>query len=161
MQNFGVRRVADFRKAKWSTITGRVRRTLPVTPSIEEVPATSPSKHMAPDGLDLAQLRSWIRQGRKIVLSYRDEQGRETDRTVWPVAVGYHDAVRLIAAWCELRRDFRHFRSDRVADASFLDEHYPARPAILRAQWRQSVHAQDQTRSIDGEEDGLRRPFGR
>ena len=42
MQNFGVRRVTDFRKAKWSTITGRVRRTLPVTPSIEEVPATSP-----------------------------------------------------------------------------------------------------------------------
>ena len=122
----------------------------------------TPMRRTAPaDGLDLAQLRNWIRQGRKLILRYRDEQGRETDRTVWPVAVGYHDAVRLIAAWCELRRDFRHFRSDRVADASFLDEHYPARPAILRAQWRQSVHAQDQTRSIDGEEDGLRRPFGR
>jgi predicted DNA-binding transcriptional regulator YafY len=104
-------------------------------------PATmaSPRRSAVEDGLDLAMLRSWIRQGRKIVLSYRDEAGRATDRTVWPVAIGFHDAVRLIAAWCELREDFRHFRTDRVAKASFLEERYPARPAALRGAWRKSL----------------------
>ena len=114
---------------------------------IDPAVTTSPSKHRAPDGLDLAQLRSWIRQGRKIVLSYRDEQGRQTDRTVWPVAVGFQETVRLIAAWCEMRQDFRHFRSDRVAAASFLEERYPARPATLRAAWRRSVQAEHDRRA--------------
>ncbi len=93
-----------------------------------------------PDRLDIAQVRAWIHAGKKIALRYEDEQGRETQRTVWPVAVGYHEASRLLAAWCELRRDFRHFRADRVAAADFLDERYPERPAALRAKWRKSLH---------------------
>ena len=121
---------------------------------IDPAVTTSPSKHMAPDGLDLAQLRSWIRQGRKIVLSYRDEQGRQTDRTVWPVAVGFQETVRLIAAWCEMRQDFRHFRSDRVAAASFLEERYPARPATLRAAWRRSVLEERARRAACGRSAG-------
>jgi predicted DNA-binding transcriptional regulator YafY len=44
--------------------------------------------------------------------------------------------VRVVAAWCELRRDFRHFRTDRVVDADFIDERYPARREMLRAEWR-------------------------
>ncbi len=42
MQNFAVLRATDFRNRKWSTMIGLPRRTLPVTPSMEEVPATSP-----------------------------------------------------------------------------------------------------------------------
>ena len=101
-----------------------------------------PSHRTPPDGLDLGRLRSWIRQGRKIVLSYRDEQGRETGRTIWPVALGFQDATRLIAAWCEMRQDFRHFRSDRVAAAEFLEERYPTRPSVLRAEWRRTFAEQ-------------------
>ena len=44
---------------------------------------------------------------RKIGLCYRDELGRETRRTVWPVKVAYLETVRHLAAWCELRQDFR------------------------------------------------------
>ena len=70
----------------------------------------------------------------KIQLTYRDENEQETRRTVWPVAVAYYETVRLLAAWCELRGDFRHFRTDRVTEAEFLDERYPARRDILRSQ---------------------------
>ena len=91
------------------------------------------------DGLDVAQVRTWIHAGRKIHLDYRDEQGRATQRKVWPVAIAYLETVRMLAAWCELRRDFRHFRADRVAAADFLDERYPERPAALRAKWRKSL----------------------
>ena len=33
---------------------------------------------------------------------------------VWPVAIAYYETVRLLAAWCELREDFRHFRTDHM-----------------------------------------------
>jgi len=45
----------------------------------------------------------------------------------------------LLAAWCELRGDFRSFRTDRVVDAVYLDEKYPERRDILKAKWRQSM----------------------
>ncbi len=93
----------------------------------------------AVDGLDMAQVRVWIRAGRKIALDYRDEQGRPTERVIWPVTVAYLETVRVLAAWCELRRDFRHFRTDRVAGAVFLDDRYPERPTILRARWRKTL----------------------
>jgi predicted DNA-binding transcriptional regulator YafY len=93
----------------------------------------------AADAIDMQRVRAAIHAGRKIRLSYRDEQGRPSDRVIWPVAVGYLETARVLAAWCELREDFRHFRTDRVADAEFLDERYPARPAILRTQWRRSL----------------------
>ncbi len=94
---------------------------------------------IAPDAIDMARLRAQIRVGRKLALKYRDEQGRETSRIVWPVTLAYMESVRMIAAWCELRRDFRHFRTDRVAEADFLDERYPERPVILRAKWRKTL----------------------
>lgn len=88
------------------------------------------------DGLDLAQARRWIRGGKKLRLGYRDDQGRTTARTVWPVMIGYAETVRLLAAWCELREGFRHFRTERVTSAEFLDEPIGCSPAELHARWR-------------------------
>jgi predicted DNA-binding transcriptional regulator YafY len=94
----------------------------------------------AQDRLDMARARAAIRSGEKVWLRYADEQGRETERTVWPFAVGYLDATRLLVAWCELRGDFRSFRTDRVMEARFQGERYPERPGLLRARWRRSVN---------------------
>ncbi len=96
---------------------------------------TAPGWKIPADGLDVAQARAWIRSGRKIALVYRDNADRRTERVVWPIVIGYLDAVRTLIAWCELRQDFRDFRIDRVADATFLDERFPGRPAALRARW--------------------------
>jgi predicted DNA-binding transcriptional regulator YafY len=106
---------------------------------LDPVGRARPNWNQATDGLDMAAVRGAIRAGHKIVLAYRDEQGRESDRTIWPITVGYHETVRLLVGWCELRLDFRSFRTDRVAGAQFLDERYPERPAILRARWRKSL----------------------
>jgi predicted DNA-binding transcriptional regulator YafY len=89
----------------------------------------------------MARVRAQIHAGRKIELCYRDEQGRETKRTVWPVTVGYLETVRHLIAWCELRQDFRSFRTDRVTAAGFLDERYPERPGALRTKWRRTLLA--------------------
>ena len=88
------------------------------------------------DAIDMARVREAIRGQHKIALVYRDEAGAETERTIWPIAVGYYDAVRLIAGWCELREGFRNFRTDRVVDAGFTDERYPGRRAQLMHRWR-------------------------
>ena len=105
-------------------------------------PATEmpPARSLATDGLDMAQVRAQIHAGRKIRVRYRDEQDRESDRVVWPVTVGYMETVRHLIAWCELRQDFRSFRTDRVLAAGFLDERYPERPSALRAKWRRTLN---------------------
>jgi predicted DNA-binding transcriptional regulator YafY len=106
--------------------------------ALEPATRAAPNYNVVPDGLDMGQVRRAIHAARKIRLTYRDEQERETERTVWPFAVGYHETVRLMIAWCELRADFRSFRTDRVADAEFLEERYPERAATLRARWRKA-----------------------
>ncbi|MFZ3008684.1 MAG: YafY family protein [Phenylobacterium sp.] len=89
-----------------------------------------------PDAIDMAQVRAQIHAGRKIAIHYKDEQGRDSQRVIWPVTIGYHDTVRMLMAWCEMRQDFRSFRADRVTRADFLEDRYPERPAVLRAKWR-------------------------
>ncbi|PLR28368.1 YafY family transcriptional regulator [Caulobacter zeae] len=93
----------------------------------------------APDGIDMAQTRAWIHAGRKIRLDYRDEKGAVSQRVVWPVTVGYMATTRMLIAWCELRDDFRNFRTDRVVAAEFLDDRHGQRPAVLRARWQRQM----------------------
>jgi predicted DNA-binding transcriptional regulator YafY len=106
---------------------------------IEPASRARPAWSREPDRIDMVKTRAHIHEGKKIMLHYRDEQGRATERTIWPIAVGYLEAVRLLAGWCELRNDFRSFRTDRVINADYLDEKYPERRDILRARWRQSL----------------------
>jgi predicted DNA-binding transcriptional regulator YafY len=106
---------------------------------VDAAARTPPGWKIPPDGLDVARARACIRSGRKVVLRYRDSEDRITDRVIWPVAIGYHDATRMLIGWCELRQDFRSFRIDRVLSASFLEQRYPARPSALRAKWLASL----------------------
>jgi len=94
------------------------------------------------DAIDMARVRAAIRTQGKLALVYRDEKQAETRRVVWPIAVSYWDAVRLIVAWCELRKGFRHFRTDRVLEAQFLEVRYPTPRARLRTQWKREMDAE-------------------
>jgi predicted DNA-binding transcriptional regulator YafY len=126
-------------------LTAKIAAILPerLRPFIlEPAVATPPAWQQKQDTIDVAQLRRWCQQGRKIALSYRDEQGQPTERTIWPFIVGYLDASRVIIAWCEKREDFRRFRTDRIASAEFLDERYSARPETLRNRWRTIIQAE-------------------
>lgn len=90
------------------------------------------------ESTDETQLRSAIRQQRKVTLSYRDLKELCSERTVWPFALGYFDKVRVLMAWCELRQDFRHFRVDRIDCLQLLATLYPRSPALLLKEWRAS-----------------------
>ncbi len=105
---------------------------------ITEPSLGAPENHFTiRDGLDLAKTRSWIRAGRKLRIRYRDESGHDTERVVWPILVGYAEAVRLLAAWCELRNDFRHFRTDRIVEAEFLNQSHGTSLPALKTRWEQ------------------------
>jgi predicted DNA-binding transcriptional regulator YafY len=110
-------------------------RAILAEPSI----GTPPGYGQPEDGIDLAKVRLAIREGRKIRLFYSDAQGDESVRVVWPVMVGYFEKSRVLAAWCELRHDFRHFRADRILGAEFLEERHGVRRALLKAQWKRSL----------------------
>jgi len=102
---------------------------------------TPPAWKMPVDGLNVALARAWARKGYKIALVYRDRDGQVSKRTVWPVAIAYFDAARVLVAWCELRKGFRDFRIDRTVNAEFLKERFPERPADLRRRWQASLQS--------------------
>lgn len=111
-------------------------------PFVVEPSLGTPENHVSlRDGLDLAKTRSWIRAGRKLRIRYQDESEQRTERVVWPILVGYTDNVRLLAAWCELRNDFRHFRTDKILEADFLNQAHGFSLPVLRARWEKHMEA--------------------
>jgi predicted DNA-binding transcriptional regulator YafY len=83
------------------------------------------------DNFDVALVRRAIRGQTKMAIDYADKTGNVTRRVIWPFLLAYWDQVRLIGAWCELRQDFRHFRTDRVRRAETLGR-FPERITTLR-----------------------------
>lgn len=91
------------------------------------------------DGVDAAQVREAIRREQKLEIAYRDAEGRQTTRTIWPFAIGFFEHARVVVAWCETRRGFRHFRLDRVSRLARSTARYPRGRAALLAEWRQGL----------------------
>jgi predicted DNA-binding transcriptional regulator YafY len=105
--------------------------------SIKGIGLLAAPRPVAADSIDLAPLRAAIRSEHKVILDYADAKGERTRRTVWPIAIGFFDGVRVIAAWCELREDFRHFRTDRIATLRLTGRRYPQRRRVLMKEWRE------------------------
>ncbi len=84
----------------------------------------------------LPALRLAIRAGHAVRVCYRDGEGRDSERTLWPFAMAFLDDRRLLAAWCELRGDFRHFRADRMQWLVDTGQRYPAQRHALIKRWR-------------------------
>ncbi len=96
-----------------------------------------PGAPIAAGDAELPAIRAAIRAERKLRIGYADEQGKATERTIWPVALAFFDRVRVVVAWCELRDGYRHFRCDRIAALEPLADRFPRRRAALFKQWRE------------------------
>lgn len=97
------------------------------------------------DAVGFELLRTAIRSGRKMRLQYRDKQDASSERVVWPFALVYFEESRVLAAWCELRADFRNFRADRIARIELLDEFAPRPPQAMLDDWRRALQATGRT----------------
>ncbi|HRW15946.1 YafY family protein [Amaricoccus sp.] len=75
----------------------------------------APETHFVePLGFDLADLRRALRQRLRVHFGYTDVFGQTSERTVRPLSLAFFGPVWVLAAWCELREDFRTFRLDRM-----------------------------------------------
>lgn len=83
-------------------------------------------------------IRRALRGERKLWLRYADKAGIASERRIWPVALGFFAEAEVLAAWCELRENFRHFRLDRMVEVGLLEERLPKRRRLLLAEWRLS-----------------------
>jgi predicted DNA-binding transcriptional regulator YafY len=88
-----------------------------------------------PRGIDLADLRRAIRETRKLRVIYADAEGRHSMRIIWPIAMAYYVDATLLGAWCELRKDYRHFRVERILSSTVLDEIFPTENGRLSEGW--------------------------
>lgn len=95
-----------------------------------------PDTPVAAGDAELASIRQAIRAERKLDITYRDQADKESRRRIWPFAIGFFERARVVAAWCELRRGFRHFRTDRIATIAQTDIRYPRRRQVLVKEWR-------------------------
>lgn len=78
--------------------------------------------YMAPISFDLAELRRAVRSRLKVRFRYTDVLRQGSERTVRPLSLAFFGPVWVMAAWCELRGDFRTFRLDRMEDFSVTQE---------------------------------------
>lgn len=84
---------------------------------------------------DLAILRRAIREERVLHIAYSNAQGQHSHRSILPLALIYYIDSVVLAAWCDLRRDFRHFRADRISSCGIGQQDFKGRGAGLRRDW--------------------------
>lgn len=95
-----------------------------------------PGDAIAAGDAELAAIRGAIRSESRTQIVYGDEQATATRRTIWPFALAFYDRVRVVVAWCELREDYRHFRTDRITALDVTSQRYPRRRAARMKEWR-------------------------
>lgn len=107
---------------------------------MERIALYAPPTYWAGYGsVDMALVRDCIRDETKISIDYLDLKEQVTKRTIWPVAVAFFAESTLLAAWCELRSDFRHFRIDRISELHVLDERFNGGGGRLLKSWERQV----------------------
>ena len=108
-----------------------LRRELEESSLLVGAPLKRPAHQVSPD-----LLRAAVRQEQKLNITYADASGIHSQRVVWPFALVYFDQARVLMGWCELRADFRNFRSDRISNVEQLEVRYPKRRSTLLREWR-------------------------
>ncbi|MDW3222791.1 MAG: YafY family protein [Paracoccaceae bacterium] len=88
-----------------------------------------------PSLVDLSDVRQAIREEQKLKISYSNVDDQKSERTILPIAIAYHSEAIVLAAWCELRRDFRHFRPDRISSYDILPERFRGEGDRMRQEW--------------------------
>lgn len=74
-----------------------------------------------PGSEQLAELRTALREERRVRISYVDAKGETSERVIRPLGIFFWGATATLGAWCELRSDFRNFRLDRIEHLAVLE----------------------------------------
>ncbi|MGE8353171.1 MAG: helix-turn-helix transcriptional regulator [Pseudomonas protegens] len=94
--------------------------------------------------VSLNVFRQAIRHQAKLLIDYADVNRNPSQRLIWPLALGFLNEARVIVAWCELRGDYRTFRTDRIAAAQEQGQAYPGRRSDWLRAWRKGLQGDEQ-----------------
>lgn len=97
---------------------------------------TSSWNNIPPSDIDPSVLRQAIRDERKLEIQYTDQHEALSARTVQPLALVYYVDALVLAAWCELRVAYRHFRVDRIKQCVITESDFKETGEALRQKWR-------------------------
>jgi predicted DNA-binding transcriptional regulator YafY len=86
-------------------------------------------------------LASAINDRAVLRLTYASESGKPTERPVRPLALHFWGSVWTLAAWCQLRQDFRNFRLDRIAACVRTGDAFADEPGKTLADFLRMVGA--------------------
>jgi len=84
----------------------------------------------------LSDIRTAIKQQFKMEIDYLDEDENRSQRIVWPILIGFFQQFYLLVAWCEVRKDYRNFRLDRIKNFKISGNKYLKSRRELLAGWR-------------------------
>ena len=79
--------------------------------------------------------RRYIRESAGLRICYVDLQDKRSKRDIKPLALIYHTDTILLAAWCEFREAFRHFRIDRIENCTPNGQSFAGSAEKLASQW--------------------------
>jgi predicted DNA-binding transcriptional regulator YafY len=94
---------------------------------LENAPLFATRRHGRADPT-LKTVRHAIRETKVLRLQYGDVEGNQTDRRVRPLAIWAFTEGWLFVGWCELRKDFRAFRIDRISEIEETGEQFSDEP---------------------------------
>ena len=77
-----------------------------------------------------ATLRHAINRHLKVSIRYRKESGDSSERTIWPLGLVFWGKVWTLVTWCELRNDYRIFRTDRIQSLAASEEKFTTHPEL-------------------------------
>lgn len=103
---------------------------------LETTPLIAGPSHQQQIAIDLQALRQSIQQQKKLKIVYEDATQKRSNRTIWPLALGYFEQVCILIAWCEKQQDFRHFRCDRIKSMDVSTGTYPEHRLTLLQKWK-------------------------
>ncbi len=119
-----------------AAVLGKLAATLPSVGQQHLLHAVSKAHRFTqrypvlPD-MDLIRQCCWREEA--LAITYRDRDGAETARTIWPLTIVYLDAMLVVLARCCLRGGFRMFRTDRILTVAATGASFrPRRAALLR-----------------------------
>ena len=90
------------------------------------------------DHLDQVERASECAQ--RVRITYADEGGQLTERTIKPLGVWFWGKVWTAIGWCELRDDFRMFRIDRIRKLETLEVFKPLKGQMLQDFFQQGAY---------------------
>jgi predicted DNA-binding transcriptional regulator YafY len=98
-----------------------------------------PLERHAPVAQTLDALHAAIGARQVVELDYAREDGQPSQRAVRPLCLAFWGGTWTLGGWCELRRDFRNFRLDRIAAFRALERRFQETPEIGLAAYLRSV----------------------